>query len=80
MVQSGRRSIKIDAPIMITTNKIAVWMDEGEWARDFFQWLQDNKLHKKVSGLQHMKNKIKITFVTAKDCTMFTLKYASRQQ
>ena len=37
---------------MITTNKIAVWMDEGEWARDFFQWLQDNKLHKKVSGLQ----------------------------
>tara|TARA_A100001391_G_C4944020_1_gene245327 strand:+ start:228 stop:470 length:243 start_codon:yes stop_codon:yes gene_type:complete len=80
MVQSGRRSIKIDAPIMITTNKIAVWMDEGEWARDFFQWLQDNKLHKKVSGLQHMQNKIKITFVTAKDCTMFTLKYASRQQ
>ena len=80
MARSGRKSIKIEAPVMITSDKIAVWMDEGEWARDFFQWLQDNKLHKKVSGLQHMQNKIRITFVTAKDCTMFTLKYASRQQ
>ena len=80
MGQSGRKSIKIDAPIMITTNKIAVWMDEGRWARNFFAWLKENNLHTKVSGLQHMQNKIKITFVTAKDCTMFTLKYASRQQ
>tara|TARA_Y100001938_G_C8062222_1_gene417992 strand:+ start:383 stop:625 length:243 start_codon:yes stop_codon:yes gene_type:complete len=80
MAQSGKRSIKIDAPIIITTNKIAVWMDEGKWAKEFFIWLQKNKLHKKISGLQHMHNKIKITFVTAKDCTMFILKYAGRQK
>ena len=42
MGQSGRKSIKIDAPIMITTNKIAVWMDEGRWARNFFAWLKEN--------------------------------------
>ena len=72
---SGRQSITIDAPIMVTTDKIAVWMDQGEWAMDFFDWLSKNKLADKLSGLQHMNTKIKITFVTAKDCTMFGLKY-----
>ena len=65
---------------MITNDKIAVWMDQGEWAMDFFDWLTKNKLNKKLSGLQHMQNKIKLTFVTAKDCTMFGLKYASRKK
>ena len=80
MARSGRRSIKIDAPIMITNDKIAVLMDQGEWAMDFFNWLNKSKLNKKLSGLQHMQNKIKLTFVTAKDCTMFGLKYASRKK
>ena len=80
MARSGRRSIKIDAPIMITNDKSAVWMDQGEWAMDFFNWLNKSKLNKKLSGLQHMQNKIKLTFVTAKDCTMFGLKYASRKK
>ena len=80
MARSGRKSIKIKAPIMITNDKIAVWMDQGEWAMDFFDWLTKNKLNKKLSGLQHMQNKIKLTFVTAKDCTIFGLKYAGRKK
>ena len=65
---------------MITSDKIAVWMDQGEWAMNFFNWLEKNKLNKKLSGLQHMQNKIKLTFVSAKDCTMFGLKYAGRKK
>ncbi len=80
MAMSGRKTIKINAPIMITSEKIAVWMDDGEWAMDFFDWLSKQKLNDKLSGLQHMNNKIKLTFVTAKDCTMFGLKYAGRKK
>ncbi len=80
MARSGRKSIKIDAPIMVTNDKIAVGMDQGEWAMDFFDWLTKNKLNKKLTGLQHMQSKIKLTFVTAKDCTMFGLKYAGRKK
>tara|TARA_B100001057_G_scaffold445419_1_gene483083 strand:+ start:10 stop:252 length:243 start_codon:yes stop_codon:yes gene_type:complete len=80
MAQSGRRSIKIEAPIMVTSDKVAVWMDQGEWAMDFFDWLSKVKLNNKLTGLQHMQNKIKLTFVTPEDCTMFGLKYASRKK
>ena len=80
MAMSGRKTIKINAPIMMTSEKIAVWMDDGEWAMDFFDWLSKQKLNDKLSGLQHMNNKIKLTFVTAKDCTMFGLKYAGRKK
>ena len=77
MAQSGRKTITIDAPIMITNNKIAVWMDEN-WMHNFFDFIKDNEL--KISGLQHMQRKIKLTFVSAKDCTMFGLKYAGRKK
>ena len=77
---SGRKSIKIDAPIMVTTDKIAVWMDQGEWAMDFFDWLSKVKLNDKLSGLQHMNSKIKLTFITAEDCTIFGLKYAGKRK
>ena len=50
MAQFGRKTIKIDAPIMMTNDKIAVWMDQGEWAMDFFDWLQKQNLNKKLSG------------------------------
>ena len=79
MARSGRKSIKIEAPIMRIQNK-NVWMDQGEWAMDFFDWLSKVKLNDKLTGLQHMNNKIKLTFVTAKDCTMFGLKYAGRKK
>ena len=80
MARSGRKSKMIDAPIMVTTDRNPVWMDQGEWAMDFFDWLTKSKLSKRLSGLQHMQNKLKLTFVTAKDCTMFGLKYASRKK
>ena len=80
MARSGRKTIKIDAPIMVTTDGTPVWMDQGEWAMDFFDWLSNEKLNKKLSGLQHLHNKIKLTFVTAEDCTIFGLKYAGRKK
>ena len=80
MGRSGRRTIKIEAPVMITSDKIAVWLDDGKWSSEFFKWLIKNKLNKKLSGLQHMNNKIKLTFVTAQDCTIFGLKYAGRKK
>ena len=49
MAMSGRKTIKIDAPIMITQDKIAVWMDDGKWAMDFFDWLSKVKLNDKVN-------------------------------
>ena len=75
---SGRRTIKIDAPLMVTKDKIAVWMDDGKWAMNFFDFIKENKI--KISAMNHMQNKIKLTFVTAKDCTMFGLKYAGRKK
>ena len=62
------------------TDGTPVWMDRGEWAMNFFDWLNKTKLNKKVSGLQHMNEKLKLTFITAKDCTTFALKYASRKK
>jgi len=77
MALSGRRSITIDAPVILTSNKIAVWMDE-DWMHNFFDFIKKNKFQ--FSGLQHKQSKIKLTFVTAKECTMFALKYASRKK
>ena len=76
---SGRKSIKIEAPIIITSDGTPVWMDK-EWAVDFFDWMSEVKLNNKLSGLQHMDSKVKLTFVSAKDCTMFGLKYAARKK
>ena len=77
MALAGRKTIKIDAPIIITSDGTPVWMDR-HWAVDFFDWLSQVKLNDKLSGLQHMNSKVKLTFVSAKDCTMFGLKYASK--
>ncbi len=77
MAQSGRKTITIAAPIMITSNKIAVWMDEN-WMHSFFDFIRKQKI--KISGMNHMQKKLKLTFVNAKECTMFGLKYASRKK
>ena len=77
MAQSGRKTIKIEAPIIITSDGTPVWMDK-EWAVDFFDWVGKTKL--KISGMKHMDNKLQLTFVTPKDCTMFGLKYAGRKK
>ena len=77
MAPSGRKSITIDAPVMVTSNNIAVWMDE-KWMHDFFDFIKKHKL--KLSALHHKQRKIKLTFATAKECTMFGLKYAGRKK
>ena len=77
MAQSGRKTIKIEAPIIITSDGTPVWMNK-EWAVDFFDWLGKSKL--KISGMKHMNNKLQLTFVTPKDCTVFGLKYAGRKK
>ena len=78
MARSGRKTIRIEAPIMLTTDKIAVWMDQGEWARDFFNWCNKNKF--RITAYAHLHGKLKLSFLTAKECTMFGLKYASRKK
>ena len=77
MAPSGRKTITIDAPVMITSNKIAVWRDE-DWMHDFFDFIKKHKFQ--LSGMNHMQNKIKLTFVTAKECTIFGLRYAGRKK
>ena len=54
-----------------------IWMDKN-WPLDFFEWLNKTKL--KVSGMKHMNNKLQLTFVTPKECTMFGLKYDREKQ
>jgi hypothetical protein len=76
MAQSGRKTIKIEAPVMLIEGT-PIWMDKN-WAVDFFDWLGKTKL--KVSGMKHMQNKLELTFVTPKECTMFGLKYAGRKK
>jgi hypothetical protein len=77
MAMSGRKTITIKAPVMITSNKVAVWMDE-KWMHDFFDFIAEQKFQ--ISGMNHMQNKIKLTFVDAKECTLFGLKYAGRKK
>ena len=77
MARSGRKTISIEAPLMITSDKVAVWMAEGEWAKDFFSWCEGEKF--KITGFNHAQGKIKLSFKNAKECTMFGLKYASRK-
>ena len=80
MARSGRKSISIDAPLLKMADGTPVWMDHGEWMMNFFDWMSKNKLNKKLSGIQHLNHKIKLTFITPKDCTSFALQYASRKK
>ena len=80
MARSGRKWIKIDAPIMITSDKIAVWMDQGEWAMDFFGWLSKEKGKLGLTEYHYMNGYMKLVFETAEHCTAFGLKYAGRQK
>ncbi len=80
MARSGRKTIKIKAPLMVTSDKKAVWMDQGEWARDFFGWLQSQKGSMGLTGYSHMHGYMKLIFKTPEHCTAFGLKYAGRKE
>ena len=69
MAQSGRKTIKIEAPVMLIEGT-PVWMDK-DWAVDFFDWLGKTKL--KVSGMKHMQNKLQLTLSKIVSNFTFTL-------
>ena len=79
MARYGRKSIKIPCPMMKVGNK-AIWMEQGEWAKDFFGWLSKEKGSMGLTGYSHMHGYMKLFFKTAEHCTAFGLKYAGRKE
>ena len=79
MARSGRKTIKIPCPMTRIGNK-AVWMDQGEWAKDFFGWLSEEKGSMGLTGYSHMNGYMKLFFKTPEHCTAFGLKYAGRKK
>ena len=65
--------------MMKIQNKI-VWMDQGEWAKDFFGWLSKEKRKLGLTEYHYMHGHMKLGFKTAQHCTAFGLKYAGRKE
>ena len=76
MARSGRKYIKIEAPIMKISGAY-VWMDR-HWPAKFFSWLREEKMV--FTELKMGNNKLTLCFKTAKECTMFGLKYDREKQ
>ena len=65
---------------MMKVGNKAIWMDQGEWAKDFFGWLSKEKGSMGLTGYSHMHGYMKLFFKTAAHCTAFGLKYAGRKE
>ena len=76
MAMSGRKHINIEAPIMKISGAY-IWMDK-HWPVDFFEWLRSEKMV--FTEVKLKTNKLTLYFNTAKECTMFGLKYAGRKK
>ena len=76
MARAGRKYIKIEAPIMKIQGAY-VWMDR-QWPEDFFSWLRKEKMV--FTEIKMNKDKLTLYFNTAKECTMFGLKYDREKQ
>ena len=76
MARSGRKYIKIEAPIMKIQGAY-VWMDR-QWPEDFFSWLRREKMI--FTEIKMNKDRLTLYFNTAKECTMFGLKYDREKQ
>ena len=76
MAQSGRKYIKIEAPIMKISGAY-VWMDR-HWPEDFFGWMRKEKMV--FTEIKLNKDRLTLHFNTAKECTMFGLKYDREKQ
>ena len=74
---TNKKTIRIDAPILIIEGT-PVWMDKN-WPSKFFDWLIKNGFQQKLSGMTHLNNKIKLTFIDSKTATMFGLKYDTKK-
>jgi hypothetical protein len=79
MGQYGRKTIKLPAPLVRIGNK-NVWMDQGEWAKDFWGWYSKQKGSMGLKSYAHMNGYLKLNFETAEECTAFGLKYAGREE
>jgi len=77
MATSGKKTIKIDAPIMKIQGAY-VWMDRN-WPIKFFDWLNNEKLNTKLCGITQMNNKLKLEFINGKSATLFGLKYDKKK-
>ena len=73
---SGRKHINIEAPIMKMSGAY-IWMDRY-WPEDFFSWLRKEKMV--FTEIKMNKDKLTLYFNTAKECTMFGLKYDREKQ
>ena len=76
MAMSGRKYIRIEAPIMKISGAY-VWMNR-HWPVDFFSWLRKEKMV--FTEVKLKTNKLTLYFNTAKECTMFGLKYDREKQ
>ena len=71
MAQSGRKYIKIEAPIMKISGAY-VWMDR-HWFPNFCDFLKAN--HFKIKGIDILNQKIKVRFTDPDHVIMFGLMY-----
>jgi hypothetical protein len=78
MAMSGSKSVtvKISAPIVITSDGTPVWTDR-DWPMNFFEWLGKTKL--KLSGASHGNGALTLRFVDPKTATMFRMKYDEKK-
>ena len=76
MARSGRKHVSIEAPVMKIQGAY-VWMDR-HWPENFFSWLRREKMV--FTEIKMNKDKLTLYFNTAKECTMFGLKYDKEKQ
>ena len=79
MAQSGSKSVtvKIKAPIIITSDGTPVWMEEN-WPLKFFDWLGKQK-GIQLAGASHGNGQLTLRFVNPKQATMFRMKYDAKK-
>jgi len=79
MAQSGSKSVtvKIKAPIIITSDGTPVWMEEN-WPLKFFDWLGKQK-GIQLAGASHGNGQLTLRFVNPKQATMFRMKYDEKK-
>ena len=79
MAQSGSKSVtvKIKAPIIITSDGTPVWMEE-KCPMKFFDWLGKQK-GIQLAGASHGNGQLTLRFVNPKQATMFRMKYDEKK-
>ena len=76
MARSGRKHVSIEAPI-VKIQEGYVWVDRF-WPDNFFKWIKQEKI--KFTEIKMKNQKLTLYFSTAKECTMFGLKYDREKQ